>query len=131
MPLSVDMPLEQLKKYEGISPKPQDFDLYWSRSLEELKELPKKFRIEKNDFETPYCECFDLYFQGVEDATIHVKYLKPKNIKEGEKIPAILEFHGYGGCSKDWTYKLPYVACNIAVFSMECRGQMGDSTDSF
>ena len=50
MPLSVDMPLEQLKKYEGISPKPQDFDLYWSRSLEELKELPKKFRIEKNEF---------------------------------------------------------------------------------
>lgn len=28
MPLSVDMPLEQLEKYKGISPKPQDFDLY-------------------------------------------------------------------------------------------------------
>ena len=131
MPLSVDMPLTQLKEYSGSSIKPENIKEFWDEAKKEVNSLSKNFKIEKNSFETPYCECFDLYFQGIEEATIHVKYLKPKNIHSQKKIPAILEFHGYGGCSKDWTYKLPYVACGIAVFSMECRGQLGESTDSF
>ena len=131
MPLSVDMPLENLKEYKGCSPKPKDFDEYWKEALKELDEIPINLKIEKNSFETPYCECYDLYFEGINKAIIHAKYLKPKGIKPEEKIPAILEFHGYGGCSKDWTYKLPYVACKIAVFSMDCRGQLGESTDDF
>ena len=32
MPL-IDMPLEELKKYQGISPKPDDFDEYWDRAI--------------------------------------------------------------------------------------------------
>ncbi len=130
MPLSVDMPLKQLKEYLGSSTEPTDLKKYWDEAKKELKLLNLTPIIKKNDFETPFCECYDMYFEGVENAIIHVKYLKPKNITVN-KIPAILEFHGYGGCSKDWTYKLPYVACGIAVFSMECRGQLGESTDSF
>ena len=129
MPLSVDMPLEQLKKYHGSSKRPENFDEYWSDILKKRKKLPVNVRIEKNEFETPFCKCYDMFFQGEEEAIIHVKVLKPKNILG--KIPGIIEFHGYGGCSKDWAYKLPYVACGVAVFSMECRAQMGDSTDSF
>ncbi|MDU1911829.1 acetylxylan esterase [Fusobacterium sp.] len=30
MPLSVDMPLEQLKKYQGRSSKTDDFNEYWA-----------------------------------------------------------------------------------------------------
>lgn len=131
MPLSVDMPLSQLKEYKGSSIKPNDMLEYWEEAKKEIETLDLIPKIVKNSFETPYCECYDLYFIGVERANIHVKYLKPKKIDENKKIPAILEFHGYGGCSKDWTYKLPYVACGIAVFSMECRGQLGESTDSY
>ncbi len=43
-----------------------------------------------------------MFFHGIEEAIIHIKYLKPRNIRG--KIPTIIEFHGYGGCSKDWTY---------------------------
>ena len=31
----VDMPLDQLKVYQGSSPRPADFDRYWEESLEE------------------------------------------------------------------------------------------------
>ncbi len=37
MPLSVDMPLEQLKKYQGSSKKPNDFDKYWADILKKRK----------------------------------------------------------------------------------------------
>ncbi len=129
MPLSVDMSLEQLKKYQGSSKRPDDFNEYWENILKKRKFFSGNIEIKRNEFQTPFCECYDIFFHGIEEAVIHVKYLKPRNIRG--KIPAIIEFHGYGGCSKDWTYKLPYAACGIAVFSMECRGQMGDSTDSF
>lgn len=129
MPLSVDMSLEQLKKYQGSSKKPDDFDEYWEDILKKRKFFSGNIEMKRNGFQTPFCECYDIFFHGIEEAAIHVKYLKPRNTTG--KIPAIIEFHGYGGCSKDWTYKLPYAACGIAVFSMECRGQMGDSTDSF
>mgnify|MGYP002584729421 FL=1 len=129
MPLSVDMSLEQLKKYQGSSKRPDDFNEYWENILKKRKFFSGNIEIKRNEFQTPFCECYDIFFHGIEKAVIHVKYLKPRNIMG--KIPAIIEFHGYGGCSKDWTYKLPYAACGIAVFSMECRGQMGDSTDSF
>ena len=129
MPLSVDMSLEQLKKYQGSSKRPDDFNEYWENILKKRKFFSGNIEMKRNGFQTPFCECYDIFFHGIEEAVIHVKYLKPRNIRG--KIPAIIEFHGYGGCSKDWTYKLPYAACGIAVFSMECRGQMGDSTDSF
>lgn len=127
--MSMDMPVRDLENYMGSSKCPKDFNEYWQNILNKRKKYSKEVRIEKSEFETPYCECYDLYFESEDFAVIHVKYLKPKNITS--KVPAILDFHGYGGCAKDWTYKLPYVACKIAVFSMDCRGQMGNSTDSF
>ena len=32
-----EMPLEQLRRYGGINPKPDDFEEYWQRALEELE----------------------------------------------------------------------------------------------
>lgn len=40
MPLSVDMPLEQLKIYQGSSVKPHDFDEYWNNILKKEKNFP-------------------------------------------------------------------------------------------
>ncbi len=31
MPLSFDMPFEDLVQYQGINPKPDDFDAYWTQ----------------------------------------------------------------------------------------------------
>ena len=36
MPM-VDMPLEELRTYQGTNPRPADFDAYWARALEELE----------------------------------------------------------------------------------------------
>ena len=35
MPM-LDMPLAELREYRGISPRPGDFDEYWTRALREL-----------------------------------------------------------------------------------------------
>ncbi len=36
MPLTFDYPLEKLKTYTGMNPRPADFDAFWDRSLAEM-----------------------------------------------------------------------------------------------
>lgn len=126
MPI-VDMPLEELKRYQGCSPCPKDIDEYWEKALSEMRSVDPRVELVKSDFQTPFAECFDLYFTGVRNARIYAKYLRPKNVKEPH--PAILEFHGYTVNSGDWTGKLGYVANGYSVVSMDVRGQGGKSED--
>ena len=123
----VDMPLEELVKYKGSSPCPDDIDEYWETALAEMKAVEPQIEIVKSDFSTSFADCFDLYFTGVGDARIHAKYLRPKNISR--PCPAIIEFHGYAGNAGDWYTKLGYVAHGFVVVAMDCRGQGGLSED--
>lgn len=127
MPL-VDMPLEQLKKYEGRNPRPADFDAYWERALEELEAVEANLELIPSAFQTPQAECFDLYFTGVRGARIHAKYIRPKKVDTPQ--PAILQFHGYTGDSGDWQDKLAYASLGFSVLALDCRGQGGSSEDT-
>ncbi|NLM75879.1 MAG: acetylxylan esterase [Clostridiaceae bacterium] len=126
MPM-IDMPLEELRNYMGSSPCPSDIDEFWDRAIREMKAVEPQVELVKSEFQTPFAECYYLYFTGVRGARIHAKYLRPKNAKEPH--PAILEFHGYSGNSGDWFSKLPYVANGYSVASMDVRGQGGRSED--
>jgi cephalosporin-C deacetylase len=116
-----EMSLDEMKKYSGSSPKADDFDQYWEEGLAEMKNLDPELKIKHSDFQTDFAECYDLYFTGVKDARIHVKYIKPKKIKE--KHPAVIEFHGYGCKIEDWADKLQFAARGYSYFGMDCRGQ--------
>jgi cephalosporin-C deacetylase len=127
MPL-IDMPLEQLKQYEGRNPKPQDFDAYWSRALAEMKAVDAKVELVPSEFNVPFADCFDLYFTGVRGARVHAKYVRPKNVQEPH--PAVIHFHGYTGNAGDWSDKLIYASLGFSVIAMDCRGQGGTSEDN-
>ncbi len=126
MPL-IDMPLEELKVFEGRNPCPKDMDAFWDTALQEMKAVDAKVELVPATFKTPYADCYDLWFTGVRGARIHAKFLKPKQM--AKKIPAVLQFHGYTGNCGDWVSKLSYVAAGFAVASLDCRGQGGLSED--
>jgi len=127
MPL-IDMPLEQLKQYQGINPRPDDFDAYWERAITEMKAVDPQVELVPSPFQTPAAECFDLYFTGVRGARIHAKYVRPRNATEPH--PAVVLFHGYSGNAGDWADKLAYASLGFSVLAMDCRGQGGSSEDS-
>ena len=127
MPLLFDMPLEELYTYQGINPKPADFDAYWVAALAEMRSVDPEIELIPADFQTPFAECFHLYFTGVGGARIHAKFMQPRG--NGDPHPAILMFHGYSGNSGDWFDKLGYVAQGYAVAALDCRGQGGLSED--
>lgn len=126
MPI-LDMPLEQLRVYRGINPRPSDFDDYWNRGLAEMQELGTDCEISEAEFEVPYARCSHLYFTGVGGARVHAKLLRPA--RQEDSGPAVLMFHGYTGDSGEWSDKLGYVAMGFTVAALDCRGQGGMSQD--
>ena len=124
---NIDMPLEKLVEYEGINPKPLDFDEYWDKAIEEMRSVDANVALVPSDFQAHFAECFDLYFTGVKGARIHAKYIRPKNTTS--KHPAVIHFHGYTSSSGDWHNKLCYAAAGYSFVAMDCRGQGGFSED--
>ena len=123
----IDMPLAQLKVYQGRNPCPPDMDAFWDKALAEMRAVDPKVELIPSAYQTPFAECLDLYFTGVGGARIHAKYLRPRT--KSKPHPAVLQFHGYSGNSGDWTDKLGYVALGFSIASLDCRGQGGLSED--
>ncbi len=128
MPLMFDMPLEQLKTYQGRNPRPEDFDEFWDKALDEMRAVDPEVELVRSDFQTDFAECLDMFFTGVGGARIHSKVIRP--VEQSEPHPAILMFHGYSGNSGDWMDKLGYAAMGFTVAALDCRGQAGKSEDA-
>ncbi|MCB0082499.1 MAG: alpha/beta fold hydrolase, partial [Caldilineaceae bacterium] len=128
MPLTFDMPLEKLREYQGRNPRPADFDAFWDSSLAEMRAIDPRVELTPAEFQTPYADCFHMYFTGVGGARVYAKLLRPKQAPQPG--PAIVMFHGYSGSSGDWVDKLPYVAAGYTVAALDCRGQGGLSEDA-
>lgn len=127
MPLTFDLPFEELQHYQGINPKPADFDAYWETALNEMYSVDPQIELVPAEFQAKGCECFHLYFTGVHGARVHAKYLRPQDVKTPH--PAVLIFHGYEGNSGDWVDKLGFVYQGFSVAALDCRGQGGLSED--
>jgi cephalosporin-C deacetylase len=110
-----------------VTPKPKDFDEYWSAAIAEMNQTDPRPELIPADFRSPLAECFHLYFTGVGGAKVHAKYLRPIGALKNQ--PALLMFHGYSLDSGDWSDKLKYAASGFHVAALDCRGQGGLSED--
>ena len=128
MPLTFDLPIEELQAYQGKNPRPRDFDEFWEKGLAEMRALDRQVELIPAEFQASNAQCFHLYFTGVGGARVHAKLLQPRNATQPH--PALLLFHGYTGDSGDWYDKLGYVAEGFAVAALDCRGQAGLSNDT-
>ncbi len=125
----LDKPLSELIKYQGINPRPADFDAYWDAALKELDAVnPNVDLIPSKELQSFGAEAFNLFFTGVGGARIHAKYLRPRHATKPH--PAVVQFHGYSGHSGDWADKLNYISQGFSVASLDCRGQAGLSEDN-
>jgi len=127
MPM-LDMPLAELREYQGRSPKPADFDAYWEDALAQMRAVDPQVELIPAEFTSPVADCFDLYFTGIGGARVHAKFLRPKKISG--QCPAVMQFHGYSMNCGDWQSKLCYPASGFCVAALDCRGQGGLSEDS-
>lgn len=126
MPM-IDMPLSKLKEYNGVNPRPADFDEFWDASIASLAEIDPCATFESYDYPCAIAEAYKLTFTSTKGARIFAKFMKPKNVVG--KIPAVLVFHGLSGSSPEWNDAIKFVAQGYCVASMDTRGQGGYSED--
>ncbi|WP_186577103.1 acetylxylan esterase [Aquibacillus kalidii] len=126
--MHIDMPIEELEKYMGKSPRPDDFDEYWASALRVLDGQSLDYELVPANFKTSFADCYHLYFTGVGSARVHCKFAKPKQGKATGQGLAI--FHGYSVDSGDWLDKVAYAAEGVMVLALDCRGQGGLSEDN-
>ncbi len=127
MPLTFDLPFDQLQTYQGRNPRPDDFDAFWDQSLQELAQVDPQAERHPAKFQAPYARCEHLFFRSIGGAKIHAKLLTPT--QPSEHGAALLHLHGYSADSSNWTAYLPYAAAGFTVAAMDVRGQGGLSED--
>lgn len=127
MPLMFDLPMAKLKEYQGTNPRPDDFDAFWDKALDEMRAVDPQVELRPAKFTAPYADCFDMFFTGAGGARVHAKLLKPKGATATG--PGLVCFHGYSGKAGDWTSYLAYAAAGFTVAALDCRGQGGESED--
>ncbi len=144
MPLNFDMPFDSLASYAGRNPRPDDFDAYWERALDELERTPIDLELAPaavsppagTGRRAPFAEYRDLWFTGIGGARVHAKLVRPvgdaaaRSAGANGKGPAVLQFHGYSADSGDWQSKLGWAAAGFTVAALDCRGQGGLSEDN-
>ena len=123
-----DMTLEQLKNYKGITPCPVDFDVYWNTQLAMIKNYEASYELTYlPKMSSKVMHCYDLTFISFDGSKIYAKYLRPAT---DEKKPLVFQFHGYPGSSRSFLELSGFVASDMAVVAMDCRGQGGRSHDN-
>ena len=127
MPLTFDLPLNELQTYNGRTPRPSDCDAFWDDGIAEVHAIDPQVTLEPAEFQTDYADCFDMTFTGTGGARVHAQLLRPHEPADGH--PAVLKFHGYSANAGGWSEKLGYVAAGFTVAAMDCRGQGGPSED--
>ena len=122
-----EMPLDELRTYQGINERPADFDEYWDRAIAEMEALGAGCERIPAELRIPGVTLYELYFTGVGGARIHGRMAMPA--ARAEKLPAVCLFHGYTGDCGEFYSLLPWVSAGFAAVSMSCRGQGGLSED--
>ena len=126
MPI-LDLPLYELKTYQGCNPRPADIDAFWDARIEEMEALGTGCELIESDFKVPGLVCYDLYFTGMHGARIHANFVRPEKVDK--PMPAVCVFHGYAGAAAEFPELLQYAQCGMIAAAMDCRGQAGQSVD--
>ena len=131
MPL-FDKPLEELQAYLPTRHEPDDFDVFWSTTLEEARSYPLKTRFERVDIGLDLIDTYDVTFNGYGGQPIKAWFKRPKHITGS--LPVVVEYVGYGGGRGLPTDNLMWSSVGVAHLLMDTRGQgstwtRGDTPD--
>ena len=116
-----DLPLDELVSHRPEVSEPDDFDAFWSRTLDEARTHDLDVRSEGVD--TPYrtVTVQDVSFSGFGGDRIGAWFTVPRG--ENEPLPAVVEFIGYNGGRDLPGESLRWASAGYAHLLVDTRGQ--------
>ncbi|MHA6617885.1 acetylxylan esterase [Pseudonocardia sp. DLS-67] len=116
-----DLPLDELVAYRPDVREPDDFDAFWTRTLDEARGHDLDVRSEEVD--TPYrtVTVRDVAFSGFGGDRIGAWFTVPRG--ENGPLPAVVEFIGYNGGRDLPGESLRWASAGYAHLLVDTRGQ--------
>lgn len=116
-----DLPLDELVAYRPDVREPDDFDAFWTRTLDEARAHDLDVRSEEVD--TPYrtVTVRDVAFSGFGGDRIGAWFTVPRG--ENGPLPAVVEFIGYNGGRDLPGESLRWASAGYAHLLVDTRGQ--------
>jgi cephalosporin-C deacetylase len=124
---SIDMPLDQLRQYKPTLYREADFEQFWNSTVAAAVEQPLNVQLIPYALPAKGLVCDAIRFDGFGGGRIAGWYLRPEG---AGKFPGVCIYHGYSGRATRPLDLIHYAAQGMAVLSMDCRGQNGQSQDT-
>ncbi|MFE0677152.1 acetylxylan esterase [Streptomyces sp. NPDC058867] len=116
-----DLPLDELRAYRSESAAPEDFDAFWSKTLQEAREHDLDARFEPVETGLSTVTVSDATFSGYGGHPVKGWLILPAAAEE--PLPLVVEFIGYGGGRGLPHERLLWASSGRAHFVMDTRGQ--------
>lgn len=135
--MHADLSEPELRAYRSSQRPPADMDDFWQRTLAEARAAGGEVRAEP--VETPLCtvDVVDVTFPGWAGEPVRAWLRLPARALRplGARLPAVVEFVGYGGGRGHAVEDLLWASAGFAHLRMDTRGQgsgwsRGDTPDS-
>ncbi|NSW91030.1 MAG: acetylxylan esterase [Firmicutes bacterium] len=117
---------KELFEYYPPLTKREDFDEFWDSTLKIAKAVPLKPEKKLYDYPSNYVKVYSISYNGFDETRIHGWYILPTFTKES-KIPCLIHYHGYDGNKGMPSDFMHWIIMGIAVLSVDCRGQSGET----
>ncbi|MGW6441988.1 acetylxylan esterase [Lentzea sp. NPDC055074] len=117
-----DLGLDALWEYRSSYVRPDDFDSFWDETLAEARTVA--LAVEAVPVETPLrtLDVYDVSFAGFGGDRVRAWLRTPKG-RSG--LPAVVQFHGYGGNRGSAVENLTWASAGFAHLQVEVRDQRG------
>lgn len=123
---SIDMPLEEMRKYKPSLYREADFEQFWDSTISEAIKQPLNAELIPYDIPAKGVQFYAVRFDGFEGGRLAGWFARPSG---RGKFPGLMMYHGYSGRGPRPLDMHAYAAEGICVLSMDCRGQGGQSQD--
>ena len=117
----LDLPLAELRAYRPAVAEPADFDEFWDRTLAEARALGGAPVLERFDAGLSTVEVWDVTFPGFGGAPVKAWFILPAGTTG--RLPAVVEYNGYGGGRGLPHEHLAWPSAGYAYLFMDTRGQ--------
>lgn len=127
MPI-IDLPLEELVAYKPPLTRTKNFTRFWTDNLRQSAEQPLNQKLTDIAYFTNKVHVTKVSFEGFHDKSpITGFFIKSAEAKG--KAPTIVVYHGYSIDKGPVTDYLGWVLLGFNIFTIDVRGQLGESMD--
>ena len=119
--------IAQLSAYLPPLTRREDFDVFWQETRRMADAVALRPERSEVTFPGLLAQVFDISYCGFDETRIHGWFMLPRQRRPEETLPCLLHFHGFTGDRGRPAEFLQWLTLGMAVLSIDCREQGGQT----